>query len=591
MSSDDDKTTLSQDTVERARRASGPRASLVVYHRDQVKVMPLPPDGELVVGRSWPADVVVDDPSLSRRHACFARLREGVRVHDLGSTNGTHLGGERIAEALLGPGDAVTLGSVTISVNLAAANAPLLEGLESYERFHAHLADEIVRARTFHRPLALVMVRAIGPDDAHASRWVPRLRRTLRPVDRVTLWGETAALILLPESDAARAATVASALVEGDRLGEPTLLAGVGAYGSTAGELLDRARGLCRRARPDQRVVVDAETESPTVPDRPVFASPKMRELRTLVERVASSSIPVLVQGETGSGKEVVARAIHAASPRASGPMRSVNCGAMPAALLESQLFGHEKGAFTGAERTTPGLFEQASGGTLLLDEVGELSAAAQAALLRVLETQRVTRVGGTEEIAVDVRVLCATHRDLEAMVGEGSFRQDLLYRLNTMTLHVPPLRERPEDLEALIDRFFEEATRAGGGRVRGIDPSARAVLRSHGWPGNVRELRNVIERAVVVCAGESIAVEDLPEALRRPTAPAPSALDAPDVDLPQDADFKERVRAYETQLILDALRRTGGNQTQAAKLLRMPLRTLVHKIKTYGIRKQFEAD
>ena len=581
----DDKTTLAQDTIQRVKEAGPPRASLVVYHRDQVKVVALGEGTPLVVGRAYPADVVVDDPSLSRQHARFTWLKEGVRVEDLGSTNGTHLNGARVGEALLAPGETLTLGSVTLSWNLASAS--IVEGIESYERFFAHVTDEVIRVRTFRRSLALVMVRALGAENAHVGRWAPRLRAMLRPVDRMTLWGESAVLVLLPETDASRAQTVASAMVEGDRLGEPTLLSGVALYGASAGELIDRARVLCRGARPQARVVLDDEGAVSTATGTPVFLSPPMRALRGLIDKVAVSNLPVLVRGETGSGKEVVARAIHEASPRAKAPMRSFNCGAMPATLIETLLFGHERGAFTGAERTTPGLFEQAHGGTLFLDEIGELSPAAQAALLRVLETRRLMRVGGIEELAVDVRVVAATHRDLDVMVMEGRFRQDLLYRLNSVAIEIPPLRERREDLAALIDRFFEEAARASGGRVLRIDAAARALLAGHSWPGNVRELRNVIERAVVMCAGEEVTPADLPEALRTPVA----EVDDTELALDPSADFRDRVRTYETALILDALARSGGNQTQAAKILRMPLRPLVHQMKAYGIRKRFDSE
>lgn len=590
LTREDDNTTLSQDTVERARQATGPRAALVVHHGEAVKSVPIADGGSLVVGRAAPADVVVEDPSLSRRHARFTRIPAGLKVEDLGSTNGTHLGGARIDVATLAPGEAVSLGSVTVSFSLASASAPLVSGTESYERFVHHVEDERVRARTFGRSLALVFVRALGGEHAHVSHWVPRCRGTLRPVDRVTLWGETAALVLLPETDLSRARTVASALVEGRRLGEPTLVAGVALHAGATETLIDRARGLARQARAERRVVIDGDAEAGSVTAAPVWASPKMHALHALIERVAASQIPVLIQGETGSGKEVVARAIHGSSPRAKGPLRSVNCGAMPLTLLQATLFGHEKGAFTGADRAVPGLFEQASGGTLFLDEVGELGAPAQAALLRALETQRVVRVGGTEEIVVDVRILAATHRDLEQMVREGTFRQDLLFRLETMRLSVPPLRERPEDLQALTTRFLEEASRAADGRARRLDPAAWSLLTTHSWPGNVRELRNVIERAVVVSQGDVITPDDLPERLTAirsgPSAIAPGAHPTPGES---DADFKERVRAYETKLILDALARTGGNQTQAAKLLRMPLRTMVHKIKSYGIKKSYE--
>ncbi|MBX3271725.1 MAG: sigma 54-interacting transcriptional regulator [Sandaracinaceae bacterium] len=583
-----DKTTLAEGTLERAREAAGPQASLVVYYAGDVKVMPLAEGSGLVVGRAWPADVVLEEPSLSRQHARFTRVPEGVEVQDLGSTNGTHRHGARIERAILGPGEAVTLGGVTVSVNVTEARAPLLDGIESYERFHAHLRDELLRARTFRRPLALVMIKALGGEHAHVSRWVPRMRNTLRPVDRVALWGDQAVLVLLVETDRERARTVASALVDSDRAGEPTLTAGVALDGASAGELLDRARSLARQATARRRVLLEDDEHARTVTDRPLFASAKMQALRALVERVAAASFPILIHGETGSGKEVVARLVHEAGPRASARLRSVNCGAIPATLLESTLFGHEQGAFTGAERRAAGVFEQADGGTLFLDEIGELPHAAQAALLRVLETGRLTRVGGTEEIAVDVRLVAATHRDLEQRVEEGAFRQDLLFRLNTMTLSVPPLRERPEDLDALVDRFLDEASRESGGRVRAISEVARDALRRHTWPGNVRELRNVIERAVVVASGDTVGLDDLPERVCRPASssmPAPASVPPED-----DADFRERVRAYETQLILDALARAHGNQTQAAKLLRMPLRTLVHKIRSYGIKKSFDA-
>nr|MDQ3037490.1 sigma-54 dependent transcriptional regulator [Myxococcota bacterium] len=323
-----------------------------------------------------------------------------------------------------------------------------------------------------------------------------------------------------------------------------------------------------------------------------IVASPAMREVYALVRRVAGASIPILIQGETGTGKEVIARAIHAESPRRQRPLRSINCGAIPATLIESVLFGHEKGAFTGAERASPGIFEQADGGTVMLDEVGELSLAAQAALLRVLETKRVARVGAVHEIDVDVRVVAATHRDLEAMIESGGFRRDLLYRLNAMTMRVPPLRERPEEIDALADAFLVEGSKASGAAVRSIDPRARALLQSYAWPGNVRELRNVIERAVLVCGGEAIQPEDLGERIvRAPSAPSSIVPPAVVGSLDDDSDFKDRVRQYETELILDALKRASGNQTQAAKMLRMPLRTLVHKMSSYGIRKLWAGD
>jgi DNA-binding NtrC family response regulator len=272
--------------------------------------------------------------------------------------------------------------------------------------------------------------------------------------------------------------------------------------------------------------------------------------------------------------------------------MMVVNCGAIPEQLVESTLFGHMKGAFTGAIQDQKGVFEAADGSTVFLDEIGELSPAAQAALLRVLDTNRVMRVGSTREIDVDVRVLAATHRTLEAMFERGAFREDLFYRLSAMTLTVPSLRERPDDVEPLVARFLREAGHAYGGRVRGVQPSALALLKRYPWPGNVRELRNAIHRAVAIAQSDEIGEEDLPERVCRAAGASPTrqassgGAGAGKLALQPDG-LKGTLRALEIQLILDALDAAKGNQTEAAKMLKVPLRTLAHRIKTLGIRKR----
>jgi len=307
-----------------------------------------------------------------------------------------------------------------------------------------------------------------------------------------------------------------------------------------------------------------------------------MREILGQLERVANSTIPVLLQGETGTGKEVLARALHDRGRRRRGRMVCLNCAAIPAHLVETTLFGNERGAFTGADSSRRGAFEDAHEGTLLLDEIGELSASAQAALLRVIETNKVMRVGSTREIPVDVRIVAATHRDLESMVQQNLFRADLLYRLNGISLLIPPLRARREEIRPLARHFFRRANTAHGRDLRRIDERALRLLESYAWPGNVRELRNAIERAVVIAHGEEVRAEDLPDRVQTTLVaavtaePAPGALNAKDI--------KARMLGLEGRMIEEALRACGGNQTEAAKRLEMPLRTLVRKVKALGL-------
>jgi two-component system response regulator AtoC len=300
-----------------------------------------------------------------------------------------------------------------------------------------------------------------------------------------------------------------------------------------------------------------------------------------LLDRAARTTIPVLVLGETGSGKESIAQAVHTRSARAARPFKAINCAALPATLLSSTLFGHERGAFTGADRQTLGLLEQTHTGTLFLDEVGELSLEAQAALLRVLETGTLSRVGGQLDIAIDVRIVAATHRDLEQLVTQGTFRQDLLYRLDAFALRVPPLRERVEDISALAIHFLAHARGRWGTSARGFSDAALMALEHHSWPGNVRQLRNVVERAAAVTRSEKIELDDLPDELlatrseRRADAVANQR---------NDGSFPIRVRRFEESLLRDALGRAHGNQTEAARLLGLPRRTLTNKVHAYGL-------
>jgi two-component system response regulator AtoC len=288
----------------------------------------------------------------------------------------------------------------------------------------------------------------------------------------------------------------------------------------------------------------------------------------------------VLLTGESGTGKEVLARAIHAQSPRREEAFVAVNCAAIPEALLESELFGHVKGAFTGADRTRRGLFVEADGGTLFLDEIAELPVALQAKLLRVLQEEEVRPVGDAKSRKVDVRVLAATARDVERDVTDGRFREDLFYRLNVVRVKVPALRERREDIPLLADHFLSRFREQLGRPLREISDDAMGRLRAYRWPGNVRELENVIERAVILAEGDRLTARELPDTVAQPETDEDGAVGAPDTDL----SLRRARRTMEREWILRALRACGGNRTHAAKRLQISHRALLYKLKEYGI-------
>jgi two-component system response regulator AtoC len=307
-----------------------------------------------------------------------------------------------------------------------------------------------------------------------------------------------------------------------------------------------------------------------------------MRNVAKTVRKVAAFKTTVLVLGESGVGKELITRALHGFSPRASGPFVAVNCGAIPETLLESELFGHIKGAFTDATTDKRGLFEEAQGGTLFLDEVGEMPPSLQVKVLRALQEEEIRRVGDTKSIHVDVRVVAATSRPLEQMVEEGSFRQDLYYRLNVMPLEIPPLRERRDDVPPLVEHFLARINGRLGTKIEGVTADALKVLVAYDWPGNVRELENTLEHAAVLCDGSFVGPDDLPPRLRREKNQTGGglALSFPEDDL----SVKRAQRTLERELILRALERTGGNRTHAAKLLDLSHRALLYKIKDFGL-------
>ena len=318
-------------------------------------------------------------------------------------------------------------------------------------------------------------------------------------------------------------------------------------------------------------------------------SSKTMKEALGLAGRAAASNANVLLLGESGSGKEVIARHIHQASPRAKGPFIALNCATLAGDLLESELFGHEKGAFTGAHKSKPGSIELAEGGTLFLDEVGELGAGVQAKLLRILQERQYQRVGGTKVLDADIRIVAATNRDLRKAIEDGTFREDLYYRLNVVSIRLPPLRDRPEDLQALVEHALARYTAELGRAPLTISQEAWDLLRTYPWPGNVRELNNVIERAAVLAPDDRIEVDDLPEELRELEASADretSTVRAIPSEAPEIRPYRDAVLEAKRAIIRRALETTGGHQTKAAELLGVRQPYLARLIKNLGVPK-----
>jgi len=532
---------------------------VLVCVADTSRVVPLLDGGELVFGRHPACSVVIDHDGVSRRHARLTCRDAEVTVEDLGSRNGTLVNGTEIpGPRRLKAGDIVEIGPATVVV---AAHTPTrtTRQVATMGELEERLDIEADRAVRYHRRLGLVMLRLDGSSE-HVHAHVHLLVSQLRKMDVLAEYGPNELALLLPEAGPSAVAAVAGRVCQV----AAGLVAVAGAAtipedASHAGELVSVARERLRGARstePRRRV------EPPHVLDADIVAvDPQMKQVFHLAARAASSSISVLVIGETGTGKEVVAEAIHRLGPRARGPLVKLNCASLPDNLIEATLFGHDKGAFTGAHATKRGFFEEASGGTLFLDEIGELPASSQVKLLRALESKTIVRVGGTKEIPVDVRLVCATNRDLELEVSRGRFRADLFFRIGAFVIPLPPLRERRIEIAPLAHRFAHELA---------TDPSAPPTiaaetieaLRAYDWPGNVRELRNVIERALVLADGATIHPHHLPDHIYQ----TPTSQLAP--TLGRALNVRQRVAEMERDAVITALEATHGNQTQAARKL-----------------------
>lgn len=551
---------------------------------------PLPTSGVVTVGRSNKSIVRIDDGMASREHARIHVGSDGgvpvLTIEDVGSANGTRVRDTIIKPgepAAILPGDAIMIGSTVLMV-IQDRPAVGHRRVWSHGYFEGRVEEECARAARSRAKFAVARIR-FGRS-APWTRVTPVLARDLTAQHVFGSYGPKDYEILFVEPNEGEPEAALGRLAEGLRaagLDAQSALAWYPKDGRTGEALLGAANaGLKAAGR--------RGTGEGSLPD---FTG--MRRVRALAARAAPANINVLILGEMGVGKDVLARLIHQTSPRAAKPFVALNCASLSETLMESELFGHEKGAFTGAVSTKVGLFESANGGTVFLDEIGEMPPAMQAKLLRALELREVRPVGAVRSRPIDVRFISATNIDIEGAVAKGTFRGDLMYRLNTLTLAIPPLRERTDEIPVLAEAFVAQSWRdQGRDDSIGISPEAMDCLLEYHWPGNIRELKNAMERAVVLCDGPEILPEHLPLEKMRPAGgerPAPdqptplrttpNGIRAAVRDLPRLEDPNEQ---QDRQRVLDALEACAWSQTRAADLLGMSRRTLITKLDRYGI-------
>jgi DNA-binding NtrC family response regulator len=527
-------------------------------------VLPL---GLVTLGRGAEATIVVADPRVSRSHAALHVTPREITLTDLGSANGTFVGNVRLApgDALsLSDGQGFSMGDSVLVVHRTHLREPGASRLSSIDELPARFAA----SSPLGRPRALVVVR-VKPSRPTQPRVLELVLGELFASPRdFMLWESSERLVLgyevTSEADAVR---FERAVIR--QLGSFGIAADVSAR-TLSPETLETSGDALRALLAGNAVRSLARG---TV----VLEDPAMKALEETVLRVARTPVGVLILGETGSGKDVVAAMLHELSQRAKQPFLALNCASLPEALLESELFGYERGAFTGAINAKPGLFEAADGGTVFLDEIGDLPLALQAKLLRVIESHEVARLGSVKPRTVDVRFVAATNKDLRRRIGDGHFREDLYYRLNAVTLHVPPLRERRTEIEPLARLFLEKAREHFETGDVHFSAAALAALLEYPWPGNVRELKSAVERAALLARGNVIEPSEL--GIGAPGYPTPlrasSASQRPELATSPDVERDRIVRALES---------CGGNQSRAADLLGMSRRTLVRRIAELGL-------
>lgn len=558
------------------------------------------PDGQGCVGRAPNNWVAVKSATMSRQHFLIEHKDDGWRLADLDSRNGTFVNEEPVREKWLQHGDRIQAGEAEFLFVLEDDSGTRLEGLTDSvvtKTVYVHRGESSflrpwVGAAVAERRLSALLRIGAGVQGAAAVREIQAVLdgqvRELMPADKVEITGGDAGDSALLAED-----TLAGKPVWTIRV---PLRVGTRSYGA----LVIRSESPLTNDHLDLAVAMAALVAGPVDSlwrieqlERDlrktraegnqdmefVGDSVAMERVYELIRRAAPTNATILLTGENGTGKELAARAIHRTSPRVGRAFVAVNCAVLKDTLMESEMFGHEKGAFTGAVIQRKGRVEMAEGGTLFLDEVGELEAPLQAKLLRLIQEREFERVGGSRTLKADVRFIAATNRDLKEEIKAGRFREDLFYRLNVVTIAMPPLRERREDIPVLVAHFLERAAVLCKRRVRGVSPAAREVLMQHDWPGNVRELHNAVERAVVLGSSEWIEVEDLPEDLLEST---------PGTKLPV---FHEVVRDSKKRQILEAIQKANGNVSEAARALALHPNYLHRLVTRMGLRDSIRVD
>ncbi len=541
---------------------------LHIEGEERSRVLDLPDGVDVTFGRSRGATVTVESEKVSRMHARVRRNGDTIEVEDLGSRNGTRVNGDKIDGIVrVTNGDEISIGAILAVVGVTSGlrrTSPVADDV----RGEARLVAEVDRSVRYHRPLTVGLIRCAN------DAVVDAMARSLRPMDLMAEDAGDDYIVILPELDRGEGHSAMERLLDfarGASVQAKSATAQCPEDGTTVETLIGAVRQSLRTGRTSRDI-----QSSPPSKNEPIVIDPAMKRVYTLVERIADTPMTIMILGETGVGKEGVAEAIHQKSGRREKPLIKLNCAALPETLLESELFGYEKGAFTGADKRKVGFFEAADGGTLFLDEIGEMPLSLQAKLLRVLERKVITRVGGTTEIATSARVVAATHRDLEAEVRAGRFRQDLMFRIGGFTIVVPPLRDRQLEILPLAEHFARITAAEQGRPAPTLGDDAREALSGYTWPGNVRELKNAIERALVLC-GEQITAADLPEKLRdarQRVAPVTPA-----------ADMRGHLAEVERAAIVAALEAEDQNQTRAARRLGLSRRALIYKMEKYGLK------